>query len=136
MGRDQFRWLGHITLRVRSSRLPGRSHPLQRPGLERQDLRWRCQVDGWGAAEVLRLIRSSRSGRNADHLAPGTEGGVACGTVPVGGQAAKAELAGKALATRDADVAVALRQFGRDDLVVRNTGHRSSSAGRCWGIYL
>jgi len=40
----------------------------------------------------LRLIRPSRCGRHANHLAPGVEGGVACGTVLVGGQAVAARL--------------------------------------------
>ena len=43
------------------------------------------------ASESSRLIRVARGGRYADHLAPGAEGGVACGTVLVGSQAAAAE---------------------------------------------
>ena len=40
----------------------------------------------------LRLTRGSRCGRDARHLAPGAEGGVACGAVLVGGRAVAAEL--------------------------------------------
>jgi len=40
----------------------------------------------------LRLIRASLCGRNAGKLAPGAEGGVAGGTVFVGGQAMTAKL--------------------------------------------
>ncbi len=40
----------------------------------------------------MRLIRSSRCGHDADHLAPGAEGSVACGTMFVGGQAMATEL--------------------------------------------
>jgi len=40
----------------------------------------------------MRRIRSSRCGRYADHLAPGSEGGVASGTVLVGRQAVAAKL--------------------------------------------
>ncbi len=45
-------------------------------------------ADGW------LLIRVSRGGRDAGHLAPGTDGGVAYDTVLVGGQAMAAELEG------------------------------------------
>ena len=38
------------------------------------------------------MIRSSRGGCNADHLAPGAEGSVASATVLVGGQAAALEV--------------------------------------------
>jgi len=40
----------------------------------------------------LRLIGSSRGRCNVGNFAPGAEGGVACGTVLVGGQAVAAEL--------------------------------------------
>ena len=40
----------------------------------------------------MRLIKSSRCRRDADHLAPGAEGSVAGGAVLVGGQAVTAEL--------------------------------------------
>jgi len=40
----------------------------------------------------LRLIKSSRCRRDADHLAPGAEGSVAGGAVLVGGRAVTAEL--------------------------------------------
>ena len=40
----------------------------------------------------MRLIRASHGGRCASHLAPGTEGRVACGVVLVGCQAVAAEL--------------------------------------------
>lgn len=58
----------------------------------RQACRGRCQVGGGGDAESLRVIRSSRSGCDADHLAPSAKGGVSCGTVLIGGQAMAAEL--------------------------------------------
>jgi len=51
-----------------------------------------CQVDGSGDTEGLRLIRSSRCRRDADHLAPGAEGGIVGGSVIGGGQAMAAEL--------------------------------------------
>ena len=51
-----------------------------------------CQIDGLGDIKGLRLIKSSRRGRDADHLAPDAEGGVAGSTVLVGGQAVAAKL--------------------------------------------
>jgi len=45
-----------------------------------------------GAAEGWRLIRVSRSRRDAGNLAPGAESVIAGGTVLVGGQAMAAEL--------------------------------------------
>ena len=43
-------------------------------------------------ADGLRLIRASRCGRDARHLAPDAEGGVAGGAVLLGGRAVAAEL--------------------------------------------
>ncbi len=52
----------------------------------------RYQVDGCGVAKALRLIRSSRGGRDANHVAPIVKGSVAGGTIFVGSQSVAAEL--------------------------------------------
>jgi len=58
----------------------------------RQRYHWRCQVDEGGRVASIRLAKVSRSQGDADHLTPCLKGGVACGSIRGGGQAATAEL--------------------------------------------
>jgi len=70
-----------------------------------------CQIDGLGDIKGLRLIKSSRRGRDADHLAPDADVGIAGGTILVGGQAIAAEL--EVVVDAALGVGEALRVTGR-----------------------